>query len=47
MASPENIEELRAAYVRWCLDRLAEDRLCTAQVPEEFRVLSEPTDDRH
>ena len=47
MARPENKEELWARYVRWCLDRLAEDRLCTAQVPVEFQVLSERNDDRH
>lgn len=45
MASPENKRELWRRYLEWCLDRLAEDRLCTATVPEEFRVLSETDDD--
>ena len=45
MASPETRKELWERYVQWCLDRLGEDRLCTAQVPEEFRALSEAADD--
>jgi hypothetical protein len=44
MASTETRKELWDRYVAWCLDRLAEDRLCTARVPAEFRVLSERDD---
>jgi hypothetical protein len=45
MASAKNLDELRESYHRWCLDRLAEDRLDCCRVPVEFHVLCERDED--